>query len=144
MRELYNVDEAGLAAYFLDPERSAPLLERQARAAKIAARSKEQAGLQIGVETAEDLINRGYTAEEAQAAFQKAGQLAGLYQEMGGEQGLTTEQKVGAALGFDVQAQQELERRRAQRVGEFQAGGQFARTSGTTSGTVETGVGLAQ
>ena len=82
--------------------------------------------------------------EQAQGVFQRVGQLAGLYQEMGGEQALTEQQKVGAAFGFDVQAQQELERRRALRVGEFQAGGQFARTTGATSGTVETGVGAAQ
>jgi hypothetical protein len=144
MRELYNVDEAGLAAYFLDPDRAAPLLEKQARAAKIAARSRQQAGLQIGAAIAEDLISRGYTAEEAQSAFEKAGQLAGLYQEMGGEQALTTEQKVGAALGFDVQAQQALEQRQRTRLAEFQGGGGFARTSGATSGTVETGAGTAQ
>jgi len=144
MRELYNVDEAGLTAYFLDPDRATPLLVRQANAASIAARAKEQANLRLSAATAEDLVARGYTAEQAQAAFQRAGQLAGLYQEMGGETALTEEQKVGAALGFDVQAQQELERRRAQRVGEFMGGGSFARTSGATSGTVETGVGTAQ
>jgi hypothetical protein len=144
MRDLYNVDESGLAAYFLDPERATPLLEKQARAAQIAARSKEQAGIQIGAMTAEDLVARGYTAEQAQSAFERAGKLAGLYQEMGGEQVLSAEQKVGAALGFDVQAQQELERRQRGRIAEFQGGGSFARTSGATSGTVETGVGTAQ
>jgi hypothetical protein len=94
--------------------------------------------------TAEELVSRGYTPEQAQGVFERVGQLAGLYQEFGGEQALTEQQKVGAAFGFDVQAQQELESRRSQRVGEFQAGGQFARTTGATSGTVETGVGTAQ
>jgi hypothetical protein len=137
-------DESSLAAYFIDPTRAATALQRQVEAARIGARGREQGRLQFGAATAEDLVARGYTAEQAQGAFERAGQLAGLYEEMGGEQGLTQEQKVGAALGFDVEAQLELERRRAQRVGQFQAGGQFARTSGATSGTVETGVGLAQ
>ena len=147
MRQFYpevGNDEASLAAYFIDPTRAEPALRRQVEAARIGARGREQAGLQVSAATAEDLVARGYTAEQAQAAFQRAGQLAGLYQEMGGETALTEEQKVGAALGFDVQAQQELERRRAQRVGEFMGGGSFARTSGATSGTVETGVGTAQ
>lgn len=147
MRQFYpevGNDEASLAAYFIDPSRAEPALRRQVEAARIGARGREQAGLQVSAATAEDLVARGYTAEQAQAAFQRAGQLAGLYQEMGGETALTEEQKVGAALGFDVQAQQELERRRAQRVGEFMGGGGFARTSGATSGTVETGVGTAQ
>jgi len=137
-------DESSLAAYFIDPTRAATALQRQVEAARIGARGREQGRLQFGAATAEDLVARGYTAEQAQGAFERAGQLAGLYEEMGGEQGLTQEQKVGAALGFDVEAQLELERRRAQRVGQFQAGGQFARTSGATSGTTETGVGLAQ
>lgn len=136
--------EPALAAYFIDPARANTALQRQVEAARIGARGREQAGLQFGAATAEELVARGYTAEAAQAAFQRAGQLAGLYQEMGGEQALTQEQKVGAALGFDVQAQQALERRQRQRLAEFQAGGGFARTTGATSGTVETGVGTAQ
>jgi len=137
-------DESALAAYFIDPVRANTVLQRQVEAARIGARGREQAGFRFGAETAEDLVARGYSAEQAQAAFQRAGQLAGLYQEMGGEEMLTEQQKVGAALGFDVQAQQALERRRAQRVAEFAGGGAFARTTGATSGTVETGVGTAQ
>jgi hypothetical protein len=137
-------DENALAAYFIDPKRGADVLERQVQAARIGARAREQGGIGIGALTAEELVSRGYTPEVAQGVFERVGQLAGLYQEMGGEQALTEQQKVGAAFGFDVQAQEELERRRSQRVGEFQAGGQFARTTGATSGTVETGVGTAQ
>ena len=144
MRELYNVDEAGLTAYFLDPERAAPLLERQARAAQIAARGREQGGIQLGAMSAEELVARGFTPEQAQEQFVRMGQLAGLYQEMGGEDVLSQQEKIGAAFGYDVAAQQKLEQRRAQRVGEFKAGGQFARTTGATSGTVVTGAGEAQ
>lgn len=136
--------ETALAAYFIDPQRGAQALDRQVQAARIGARAQEQGGLNIGQLTAEELVSRGYTPEQAQGVFERVGQLSGLYQELGGEQALTTEQKVGAAFGFNVQAQQELERRREQRVGEFQTGGQFARTTGRTSGTVETGVGTAQ
>jgi hypothetical protein len=144
MRELYNVDEAGLAAYFLDPQRAAPLLQRQATAATIAARGREQANLSLTAATAEELASRGITGQEAQDTFARMGQLAGLYQEMGGEQMLTEQQKVGAAFGFDVQAQKDLERRQRTRLAEFQGGGQFARTTGATSGTAETGIGTAQ
>lgn len=141
-------DENALAAYFIDPKRGADVLERQVQAARIGARAAEQGGLPIQAQTAEQLVARGYTPEQAQGVFERVGQLAGLYQEMGAEiaagEGLTEAEKVGAAFGYNVEAQQRLERRRAQRVGEFQAGGQFARTTGATSGTVETGVGTAQ
>jgi len=142
MRELYNVDDQALTAYFLDPEKATPLLERQARAAEIAARGREQGRLQLTATQAEELAARGITAEEAQARFAERGALEGLYTPMTGEEGLPDE--IGATFGYNVQARQALERRRAQRLAEFQAGGQFARTTGATSGTVETGAGLAQ
>lgn len=144
MQQLYGVGEQELAAYFIDPDRGAVALKRQAQAAQIAARGREQAGLQLTAQSAEALAARGITPEEAQARFTERAQLAGLYETMAGEEMLTAEQQLGAAFGYDVAAQQALERRRRQRVGEFQAGGQFARTSGATSGTVETGLGGPQ
>ena len=144
MQTLYGIDESQLAAYFIDPERSAPLLTRQAKAAQVSARAREQAGFQLTALSAEDLIARGYTPDEAQTAFTQAGQLAGLYQEMGGEEALTEAQKIGAAFGYDVAAAQALEQRKRARLGEFKGGGGFAKTTGATSGTVETGVGTAQ
>lgn len=144
MRELYGVDDNGLAAYFLDPDKGVTALTRQAQAAQIAARGREQGGLQLTAAQAEQLASRGISPEEAQRQFAERGRLAGLYNPLTGEEALTTEEQLGATFGYDIAAQQALERRRAQRVGEFQAGGQFARTTGATSGTVETGVGTAQ
>jgi hypothetical protein len=144
MQSLYGVDEQQLAAYFIDPERSTPILTKQAQAARIAARAREQGNMQLAANTVEDLVARGYSYDEAQTAFERAGQLSGLYQEMAGEEALTQQQKVGAIFGFDTEAARTIEQRQRQRIGEFQAGGQFARTSGATSGTVETGVGTAQ
>jgi len=144
MQQLYGVDDTALTAYFLDPQKAAPLLTRQARAAQIAARGKEQAGLQLTAETAESLAARGITPEEAQQRFAERGALEGLYQPIYGEEKLTEEQMLGATFGYDVKAQQELMKRQRQRLAEFQGGGQFARTTGATSGTTETGAGMAQ
>jgi hypothetical protein len=144
MQNLYGVDEQQLAAYFIDPERSTPILTKQAQAARIAARAREQGNMQLAANTVEDLVARGYSYDEAQTAFEKAGQLSGLYQEMGAEEALTQEQKVGAIFGFDTEASRQIQQRQRQRLAEFDAGGQFARTTGATSGTIETGVGTAQ
>ena len=144
MRELYGLGDGPLAAYFLDPEKSAPILTRQARAAAIAARGREQGGLDLTRESAEALAARGITPEEAQAQFAQRGALAGLYNPLAGEEGLTQEEQLGATFGFDPVAREKLERRRARRVAEFQGGGSFARTTGATSGTIETGIGTAQ
>ena len=144
MQELYGVNEAGLAAYFLDPKRAAPILTRRAEAAKIAARAKEQGRIQLLSGTAEEIAARGITAQEAEAGFTALGLQEGLYTEMMGEQALTQQQKVGAALGYDVEAQRKLAERRGTRKAAFQGGGGFAKTTGQTSGTVQTGLGVAE
>jgi hypothetical protein len=144
MQELYGVGEAGLAAYFLDPERAAPILTRQAEAAKIAARAKEQGRIQLLSGTAEEIAARGITAQEAEAGFTKLGLEEGLYTEMFGEQALTQQEKVGAALGYDVAGQTKLAQRKQQRKSAFQGGGGFAKTTGQTSGTTQTGLGVAE
>jgi len=144
MRTLYGVGEGELAAYFLDPQRTAPLLTRQAQAASIAARGLEQGGIQLSGQFAEDLARRGITEQQARAGFGEVGALGELKQTFAGETALSSEQLAGAAFGIDVAAQQELERRKKLRTGEFAGGGSFARTTGETSGSISTSVGKAQ
>jgi hypothetical protein len=144
MQTLYGVTEGQLAAYFIDPERTAPLLKQQARAAQIAARSLEQGGIQLTGTFAENLAARGITEQQARAGFAEVGALGELQQTFAGETALSGEQLAGAAFGIDVAAQQELERRKRLRTGEFAGGGSFARTTGETSGSISTSVGKAQ
>ena len=93
---------------------------------------------------AEDLARRGITEQQARAGFAEVGALGELKQTFAGETALSGEQLAGAAFGIDVAAQQELERKRRQRTGEFAGGGSFARTTGETSGSISTSVGKAQ
>lgn len=144
MEELYKVTPAQLAQYFLDPGKTAPVLEKQAAAAAIAARGKEQAKTQLSKLTAEELVDRGYSESQALAAFKILGEQQGLYDEMAGETALTQEQKVGSAFGYDVESQQEIARRRSTRKALFEGGGSYTRTTGVTSGTIETGLGQAE
>jgi hypothetical protein len=144
MQTLYGVTEGQLAAYFIDPERTAPLLKQQARAAQIAARSLEQGGIQLTGTFAENLAARGITEQQARAGFAEVGGLGELRQTFAGETALSGEQLAGAAFGIDVASQQELERRKRLRTGEFAGGGSFARTTGETSGSISTAVGRAQ
>lgn len=149
MRALYGVSEGELAAYFIDPERTRPLLQakqlqRQAQAANIAARGLEQGNIQLTTALAEELASRGITEAQALAGFGQIGALGELTQTFAGEQALTTEDYIGAAFGYDVQAQQDIEQRRRQRVGEFQGGGRFAATQGETQGATQIAIGEAQ
>ena len=144
MRTLYGVTEGQLVGYFLDPTKAAPLLTRRAQAANIAARGLEQGGIQLSGAFAEDLARRGITEQQARAGFAEVGGLGELRQTFAGETALSGEQLAGAQFGIDVAAQQELERKRRLRTGEFAGGGSFARTTGETSGSISTSVGKAQ
>ena len=143
-KELYGVTDSELAAYFLDPARGETILTTRARAAQIAARGAEQGGIQLSGAYAEELANRGFTEAQARTKFAEIGALGELRQTFAGETALSNEQLAGGAFGIDVAAQQELERKRRQRVGEFAGGGSFARTTGETSGSISTSVGKAQ
>jgi hypothetical protein len=143
-KDFYGVTDNELAAYFLDPSRGETILTTRARAAQIAARGKEQGGIRLTGAFAEDLAARGITEQQARAGFAEVGALGELRQTFAGETELSGEQVAGAAFGFDVAAQQELERKRRLRTGEFAGGGSFARTTGETSGSISTAVGRAQ
>lgn len=149
MKELYDVSDGDLAAFFLDPKRARPLLTardltRRAQAAQIAARGLEQGGIQLTAGSAEELAARGVSPQQAQQQFAQMQQLRGLYSEMAGEEALTQQQKVGAAFGYDVEAARAIAQRKGRRIAEFAGGGGFVSTRGATSGTVETGAGTAQ
>jgi hypothetical protein len=144
MRTLYGVGEGELAAYFLDPTRAAPLLTRQARAAQIAARGTEQAGIQLTGALAEDLAARGVTAAEAERGFAEIGGMGELRQRFAGDEEITEEELVMAQLGSDVAAQQRLAARQRRRVAAFEGGGQFARTTGQTTGATRLATGTAE
>lgn len=144
MRELYNVEDKDLAAYFLNPGTSVSMLKRRAEAAKIASIGKEQGGMQLTPETAEDIAARGYTTAQAGTAFTTLTQQAGLYEALPGEEGLTEQERLGAAFGYDPMAALRLEKRKAGRKAVFEGGGQFASTRGATSGVTETGLGGPQ
>ena len=144
MTELYGITESQLAAYFIDPTRTAPILTRQAKAAKISARGKELAGIQLTGSLAEDLVSRGITDQQAQAGFTDVANLGELKTNLAGEDNLTQSDVVGAAFGTNTGAADTLKKKRQRRVGEFQGGGTFSRTRGDTSGGSTLGVGVAQ
>jgi hypothetical protein len=145
MRTLYNVEDKDLAAFFLDPKSGVDVLKRKAQAAKIAATGLERSGIQLASESAEDIASRGFTDTQASEAFGRIGQQAELYKPIGrGEEEIGEQERIGAAFGYDTDAFNLVERRRAKRLGEFRGGGQFARTTGATSGTTETSIGTAR
>lgn len=88
LKKFYGVGPGELASYFLDQKRALPILDRQYKAANVAAFAS-RAGLKVGeAKRYEDLLDRGVTVEQAAmgyntvAAFNEAfGRLGGIYGE---------------------------------------------------------------
>lgn len=131
MRRLYGVGDGELAAYFLDPEKGTPLLLRQAQSAGIAGAAQRQAGMQLGVGTAEELAQAGVTAEQARAGFGAIATGQELFattteEQQAGQQAFTQGEQIGAVFGTSAAAQQRLRQRARQRQAAFETGGRFA------------------
>lgn len=135
MKELYGVDEANLAAYFIDPVRTETVIKRQARAAQISAQGKLQAGMQLSQQQAEQLASEQVSTAQAQAGFGQIAAERELYTPIAGEQGqITQQEQIGAQFGIDAAAAQRVATRRRRRRAEFEAGGSFATSQTGMSG----------
>lgn len=72
LQEMYGIDDAHVTAYFLDPDRAVPLLQKQAAAAAIGAEALKR-GLQTNTGRMEQFATAGVTAQQAAQAY---GQIA--------------------------------------------------------------------
>lgn len=142
LKNLYGVDDAEMAAYFLDPTRatdligrkkSAELFSRQVQAAQVAAQAQQQANIQLGMQTAEELAAEGIGTEQALAGFSTIAAQQELYQGLGQEQALTQEEQIAGQFG-PAAARQAIASRRKRRVAAFEAGGGFATTQQGVTG----------
>ena len=132
MYENYGLDEGGLLAYYLDPDKSLPKLEQRYVAAEIGgAAAERQFALQR--EEAERLASQGYGYEDARRAAEAAATTRGL----AGEQGLRESDLFTARPG-DTAAQQRLFRAVSSRQARFSGGG-----GGSSEQAGVTGLGAA-
>jgi len=136
-RDFYDIDDGGLAAYFLDPDRALPLLNKQFAASRVGAEARmQEINIQSGL--AERLVESGIDREQARAGFGRVAGMRGL--SVGRGDVATQEQLVGSQLLQDAQAQEAVERAQSARTGRFQqGGGMVAAQSGVTgAGTAAT------
>lgn len=134
LQDLYGVTEADMAAYYLDPTRatdvmgrkkSSTLYARQLEAAQIAAQGKQQANIQLGAMTAEELAASGVSASQAQQGFGEIGATQELFKATTGEAAagdanIGTEQQIAGTFGTNAQARLAIAERKRRRQAEFQ------------------------
>lgn len=137
----YGLDQGHLAAVFLDPDRAEPVLLRDFHAAQIGAAASRTGFGQTTMGQNERLADLGVSEAQAQQGFSALAQSKELMGSLPGENttGISADEQLAAAFGGDAGAQQEIERRRQQRIAAFAGGGQFA-----TSNQGFTGIGAAQ
>jgi hypothetical protein len=116
---------AALAAYHLDPNVAAPLLERQAQTARIAG-AAWSIDIDIQHTRAEDLVDRRISEAEAFSGFRQLNELRSLFDETLGEGGTDLDiarEGVDATFGLSSTASRVLETRRRGRVNALRGGG---------------------
>lgn len=118
----------GLTAYFLDPKKALPLLERQAQAAKIGGAADNVGYAGLNNATALDLAQSGVSADEAREGFNKLQHERELFTGLPGERADTIGMGTQLASQFlgNVSSQERIERRRQARQAAFDDGGSFA------------------
>ena len=122
----YGATEGELTAFFLDPDRALPLVEKQWRAAQISG-----AGTRTGFATTRQqndrLADLGVTAEQAQQGFGVLGDSRELFASIDRtEDVIDADTQLGAVFEGNSAAQRRIEQRRAKRKAAFQGGGSFA------------------
>lgn len=129
--QYYGIDTGGLTAYFLDPERATPLLEKQYSSSIIGTEAARQ-GVGIDVFGAENLASLGITQEQARQGFGRVQASAALTQGRGDV--VTQQELISGTFAQDEQSLQAIERAARARAGRFQQGGGFTETAQGVAG----------
>lgn len=120
LQNLYGIDSGGMIAYWLDPDRAQPILERQYAAAQIAGAANRMS-LSVDAAEAERLASLGITEAQANQGFAEVSSYKGLTTGMG--ETVTQADLVGATFGTDAESAQKVERVVKGRTGQFQQSG---------------------
>lgn len=127
----------GLAAFFLDPNKALPLLQRQVAAAKIGGAADEVGYKNLNNATALDLAQAGVTDAQARQGFNTLGKESELFNGLPGqqqEQNIGQGQQLAATFLGNVDAEKTIEQRRQSRQSQFTDGGGFASSNSGLGG----------
>jgi hypothetical protein len=145
LENLYGITEPQMAAYFLDPTKATNIIQagaknsdafkRQIRASQIAAQGQTQAGIQLGLATAEELAAQNITPEMAQTGFIDIQNQQELFNPMTvGETAITQEQQISGTFGTNAEARKAIAARKRGRQAAFEQGGSLLTTQTGISG----------
>ena len=126
LQRLYGIGTADIAAYFMNPDKALPLLEKQANAALTGVSSIASGYGELGQGEAEYIAGLGYKPEQTREGFGNLVNQRELFNPLDqGEDVIGREQQLQAMFGANATAQQAIERRASRRAAQFQQGGGF-------------------
>lgn len=122
----YGIDSGALTAYFLDPDKALPLLNKQYAASQIGAEAQMQ-DFNIAAGLAEALTTAGVTQEQARQGFSETARRRGFTQGRGDV--VTEQQLISGTMLNNQQDLQAIERAQKARTGRFEQGGGYTTTT---------------
>lgn len=136
LQRLYGIGTGDLTAYWLDPNKSLPLLQQRFLAAQEAGASKMTGYGELDQTNAEHLASLGVNFADAMKGFNQLANEKQLFSALPGEsfQGITQQDQLNAEFGGDANAQQMIEREAGARKAQFGGGGGYAAGAKGVSG----------
>lgn len=135
LSRVYGLEPGDLVAYFLDPQRMLPDLQKKANAAAVGGATIRSGFGLLTQQEMEQLSASGVTDTEAAQRSGALVPLSGLFAETAGEAAagdqLGRDEQVGY-IGGSAQAVTSIERRRSRRQAQFEGGGGAAAGQGRT------------
>jgi hypothetical protein len=129
LQSLYGVDSGHLTAYYLDPDKAQPVLQKQFAAATLSGTGVRSGYGALDRSQAERLATLGVSSDQAAQGFGQLVQSKELFGALPGEAGigvLSRDEQLAAAFGGDAAAQEKIRRTAAARKAMFGEGGGFA------------------
>lgn len=138
LQNLYGVSPGDLTAFFIDPDKALPIITQKFNAAAAAGYSNLSGFGQLTQAQAEMVGNKGLSDTQLSQQFGQLSQLNPLFNPLQGttETGIGTDVALGAAFNQNAQDQAAIAQRKAQRLADYQGGGQVGTT---TAGAVGAG-----
>jgi hypothetical protein len=136
----WGMGPGDLTAFWLDPDKAQPLLERKYAAAQLAGASTRSRWGSLDETRANQLVGFGVTEDQAEQGFgalYDAKELFGSLDRT--EDVLDTDVQIGAVFGGDSAAKQRIDRRRRKRQAAFEGGGGFVSGQGGIGGLGDAG-----
>ena len=127
----FGMGPGDITAFWLDPDKAQPLLERKYAAAQLAGASFQSGFGKLNEAEATGLVQQGISREQGLAGFSELSNQRELFTALdGGEDSIGRQDQMDAAFGGNATQRRRIEQRARRRQATFQQGGGFAASQG--------------